>query len=645
MCLSEAPRLNSGASFILSELPMDNFKIIDSKDSLRSYLKTLTEEKITWIDTETTSLHVMEADILVVSIYQKDTVPVAVFVDSEYFEGVKLEYIIEYLNPVLEKHQIGGHNFKYDWCVMQNNGFTPNINLKHDTSTLMHLYDPDLELNLEKAVSRDLKINKPTFEDIIGFRWNTILAKLQKLIDEGKITKFNYGKYACEDVYYCQPIFEKYRALILEDRPLNNIYERIEMPLIRPLVKAQLTGVLIDTDVLGEKEKELTSAISEEKEEIYQIAGVEFNVNSTKQKAEVLFNRLGYPMQGVTKSGQPKTDEKCLKTLSDLGYPIADSMLKVSEYSKILNTYILGIPKLLTPKNTLHGNLNPNGTRTLRFSSSDPNLQNVASDDKFNIRKSFIARPGYVFVGCDYSAQEYAIAAHASGDENMIAIFKEGKDIHQWVADMCGITRKQAKTVGFGIFYGLSVKNLALTLKTDSKTAQSYIDRYYEAFPRLRLWKEAVENYALRNKFIRTPVGSIRRFPDISNPSFIDTCLRRAVNTCIQGSAAAQMKRAIVLITEEFQKRSLDATLLLSIHDEVIVECREGIVEQVCQIVKYNMENAIPFKARFWAEPNVVRNYGDVKDDSKNLRYQINNEAIMNSMIINSNQLNKYYGT
>jgi len=599
------------------------YRNIYQAEELEEYLESLSPDEILWVDTETNSLRIYEAKIWIISLHQRGKTPVAVFLESPYFEGIPVDVAQSLLNPVLETYPIGGHNFKYDWCVLQMNGFTTRINLVADTILMVHLWDTEQPKNLEITIERELGIKKKTFEQIVGFKWNTILKRMDKLIEEKKVTRENSGEYAAADVYYLPDLYDVLRKRLSGDKKLWNLYQRVELPLVEVLVAMQTRGILIDRDVLKNREKIVEQHLKELEAAIYEEAGYVFNINSPKQKGEILFGKMGLPTMGTTPSGTFRTDESVLKALKKEGHAIAELLLDYSEHAKILGTYLRGMQLLIDEDGRIRGSLNQTGARTLRFSSSDPNLQNIASDDKYGIRDAFVTAPGRYLIMTDYSAQEYAIAAHASGDENMLKIFEEKGDIHQWVADMCGIKRKDAKAIGFGIFYGLSLENLAGLLKVDEEVALDYMERYYAAFPRLRPWKEAVEQYAIKHKMIRTPVGSVRRFPNIHLFHYRSGDLRKAVNTCIQGSAAVQVKRAMVLIHQALRKENLDAHLVLSVHDELGVDVAAHHALRAADIIRDCMENAIPFRAKFWAEPNIVKSYGQGKDDKYNQRHAL----------------------
>jgi len=615
-------------AFNLANMRKPNIRNIDELSELKDYVDSLDPNTITYVDTETTSLDVYSAEAWIISVYQPGNDAVSIFPQSVFFEGIPMISIIKVLNPVLENFPIAGQNFKFDWCILIGQGFTKKINFVHDSIILMHLYDPDQPLKMETRVYEDLGIHKESFEEMVGNKWATILRNFKKLQDSGKITKENSGLYAAEDVWYTHLLFEHYHPLLLADKKLYNIYENVEIPLIECLVEAQVTGIRIDKQELVNSANLIQEELTELEQKIYDEAGCEFNINSPAQKGKVLFEVMGLPNKGRTKSGQYATDEKVIKSLGSQGHKIAEHLLTYSEYSKALSTYALGIQKLIDSDGRLRGNLNSTGTSTLRFSSSNPNLQNLSSDDKFRIRHAFVPTKGGRLIMCDFDAQEYAIAAHASRDENMLAVFERREDIHQWVADMCDITRKDAKAVGFGIFYGLSISNLASLLRVSVAVAESYIKKYYNAFPKLLPWKNAVEAFAIRNKYIRTPMGAIRRFPDIDNKKFRNACLRRAVNTSIQGSAAIQVKMAMVKIFREIKKRNLSATVVLSVHDELGVDVTNlDHVEEVCKVVQFNMENAIEMRSKFSAKPNVVNSYGEGKDDSNNQRHLFKNRV------------------
>ena len=610
---------------------------ITTEDRMIEYLNSIDPDKLLFYDLETTSLIEDEAEILCHGFYQEGIPAASLFEsDNGIFDGVPSDVIKKHLIPILENYRIAGHNIKYDALVCEYNGY-PLVNVVEDTIVMCHLYDTEQRKNLEIRVKEDLGIPKKKFEDVVGISFARIkwaehtkpsIDKKTKKEVPPKITPFDLGYYCAEDVY-CTKLLHDYYEPLLKEWKLDRLYKEIEIPLLRVLIDCHKRGVTINREELKQQKVVLEDKLAQIELAIYEEAGYEFNINSGQQKAEVLYNKMGLPVYGTTNKGAYSTDAKALKKLSEDGHKIADLLLEYAKFSKILSTYVNGILSKTEKKSLIRPSFNSTGTASLRFSSSSPNLQNLANDpdnQDYAIRKSFIPRDGYKMIFCDYSAQEYAIVAHACKDPNMLDIFERGEDIHQWVADRAGVTRKQAKGIGFGILYGLGDNNLSITLKTDLAGAAKLKKLYFDQFPKLKPWIEKTEQFVHKNLYVRTPVGAVRRFPNLRKNNMERAfALRAAVNTCVQGSAAIQMKMAMVKIHRAFKEENLDAHILMTVHDELGVEAAYHHIERACQLVQLHMETALKLKARFWAIPNVVDNYGEGKDDSHNQREKFKN--------------------
>ena len=304
-----------------------------------------------------------------------------------------------------------------------------------------------------------------------------------------------------------------------------------------------------------------------------------------------------------------------------MGYSLGEALLDYSELQKLITGYIRAIPPQLDSHNVLRGDLNSAGTKTGRMSSSGPNLQNMPNNHNFPVRAAFIPRPGYVFVNYDYSQLELRVMAHVSHDKHFMDIFLHGGDPHGDVAKRCGITRKQAKVMNFGVLYGMGVGKYVNTFKVSKERARQMIDDYHKVYSGFAKWKESTETFAKRNGYVRTIFGRIRQLPEASKDPFHRDdaayfgALRQAVNTVIQGSGADIVKKATIAMCRKFKERNLDAHFLLQVHDEVLIEARIDQMFEVERIVIDCMENTVKLDVPLLADGKILANWGEMKDD------------------------------
>ncbi|HEY5383232.1 MAG TPA: DNA polymerase [Candidatus Paceibacterota bacterium] len=419
----------------------------------------------------------------------------------------------------------------------------------------------------------------------------------------------------------------------IKERKLDFVYEQIELPLAPVLRKMEQRGVRIDKEFLKNLSAEYTKELKHIAGRIYTAAGGEFNPNSPKQLGEVLFDKLGLTpeKQKKTAGGQRSTRESELVKMKQL-HPIIEDILSYRELQKLLSTYIDTIPALLDPNDRLHTSFIQTGTATGRLSSQNPNLQNIPIKTELGraIRHAFVAGAHYALVSFDYSQIELRIAAFLSHDEALTEIFKTGRDVHTEVAarvfhvrdpDVTYEQRRRAKVINFGILYGMGVTALQAALGTSRKEAQEFYNQYFEAFPRLAAYIDEVKADAARRGYTETFFGRRRYFEGIkSSIQFVRASAERmAINAPMQGTQADVVKLAMIKIDELFEKEAKNkAYLLLQVHDELVFEIEEGLVETLAPKIKEIMEGVIPLKETrgipFIAEGKMGKNWGEMKN-------------------------------
>ena len=415
----------------------------------------------------------------------------------------------------------------------------------------------------------------------------------------------------------------------IKEKKLDYVYEKIELPLIPIIKKAEDYGVLIDVEYMKKLSDEYHKKLSALEKGIYALAGSEFNINSPKQMGEVLFDKMNLTAKGLKKTagGARSTRESELEKLKD-SHPIIEKILDYRELQKLLSTYVDTIPKMVDGKFRLHTTLNQAGTTTGRMSSNNPNLQNipVRGDYGNEVRKGFISANKYKWIACDYSQIEMRVLALFSGDENLIDMFKNGKDVHSGVASFVfGVPedkvtkdmRRQAKVINFGIVYGMGVNALKANLGSTREEAQIFYDNYFKAFPKIRNYFETVKKEALQRGYTETLFGRRRYFPGLkSKIPFVKAMAERmAVNAPLQGTAADIIKIAMQEVDEELKKAGLEGNvhLLLQVHDELIYEAEDAIVEKARDLIKKVMEGAVESRLILGANVSVGKNWGEMR--------------------------------
>ena len=583
-----------------------DYQLIDTESKINDFLRIILTKEIISLDTETTNTDAMSAELVGMSFSYKENQAFYIPVPPNREEAQK---IVDKFKPVFENEKSikVGQNIKYDMIVLANYG----INIKgkmFDTMIAHYVLQPELHHGMDYLAEVYLKYDTIKIEELIG-------AKGKNQRNMRDLSPTDIYKYACEDAdvtLKLKNILEKE----LETNGVKELFEEIEMPLVPVLAYMERNGVRIDTETLKETSKHFTIRMREIEEEIYKLAGMEFNVSSPKQVGEVLFDRLKIVEKAKkTKTGQYVTSEEILEGLRNK-HEIVGKILEHRSLKKLLGTYIDTLPELINPKTgRIHTSFNQTVTATGRLSSSNPNLQNIPirNEDGKEIRKAFIPDDGCEFFSADYSQIELRIMAHLSEDENMIEAFREEQDIHAATAakiykiNIDDVTREQrskAKTANFGIIYGISVFGLAERLNVERKEAKELIDGYFENYPKVKAYMDESIRSARDKGYIETIFKRKRYLPDINSRNAIvrGYAERNAINAPIQGSAADIIKVAMIKIYKRFIDEGIKSKMILQVHDELNFSVLREEKEKVQQIVISEMEAAYKMKVPLLAD-------------------------------------------
>lgn len=581
------------------------YKLVEDEEEMRALSQKFLSAKTLSLDTETTGTDAMTAELVGLSFAVEEFEAYYIPVPPEREEAQKIVDIFKpaYENPSSLKT---GQNIKYDMLVLARYG----VDIKgkmFDTMVAHYVLQPELPHNMDALAEQYLGYSTIKIEELIGPK-----GKKQKNMRD--LPPGDVYEYACEDADVTLRLKNALHDELVRNDAIQ-LFEEVEMPLVRVLAAMELTGVRIDTETLRETSELFTLRMNKLEEEVFALAGESFNLSSPKQVGEILFDKLKIDERAKrTKTGQYVTSEEVLEKLRPR-HEIVDRILNYRGLKKLTSTYVDSLPTLINPSTgKIHTSFNQTVTSTGRLSSSNPNLQNipVRGDDGKEIRKAFIPEPGCTFFSADYSQIELRIMAHLSGDKHMIEAFLEGDDIHastaakiyhKPIADVTRDERRKAKTANFGIIYGISVFGLAERLNVPRSEARELIDGYFATYPRVREYMDESIERARRQGYIETLLRRRRYLPDINSRNAIvrGYAERNAINAPIQGSAADIIKIAMVRIYNRFISENLRSTMMLQVHDElnfsVVPEERE-IVEQ---IVIHEMENAyslsVPLKA------------------------------------------------
>ena len=588
-----------------AEVSREGFELVQTEPELAELVKLLKEADCMVLDTETSDLDPFVADLVGLS--------VCVTPENAFYiplghrdEAGKLltgqlakKSILKTLKPLLEDERLPklGHNLKFDYSIIKEQG--EGVSLRGplwDTMIASYLLDPGRRtFKLDDLCREILELKMTTFAEV---------TRRDKRPDAFVYVEPADAKnYSCEDVLGACLLWKEFRPK-LEKHNLWELFAELETPLLPILAEMELVGIKVDTGLLQELSQEFSKKIAELEKEIYKLAGQEFNINSPKQLGEILFDKLQLPHGRKTKTGY-STDVGVLERLSF--HELPQAVLVHRNLSKLQSTYVDKLASLVHPKTgRVHSSFNQTVTATGRLSSSNPNLQNipVRTEEGQRIRQAFVPEKGHVFVAGDYSQIDLRVLAHYSQDKALLEAFRAGQDVHnRTAAEIFFVSpllitpqmRRVAKTINFGIVYGMSSFGLASQLNLSRKEAQTFIDRYFKHYPGVQQFMEDIVKQAKKDHYVTTLLNRIRYLPDINstNRTSREFAERTAINTPIQGTAADIIKLAMIKVDKELKKAKLKTRMLLQIHDELVFEVPEKEEEKVTRLVKDGMESVM----------------------------------------------------
>lgn len=588
------------------------YLLVDTKEKLEGLLKKLSKQKEFAIDTETDQLYPIDANVIGISISFKTGE--GFYIIRSILDGSKE------LRDLIESNSVAkiGHNMKYDFLTFSNAGIKLNP-LSFDTMIASYVLNAGVRQHgLDSLIFNELGYQMQSIEELIGKGRNQISMA------EVDVEKVSW--YAAEDADMTLRLKEIFEPQLKKEK-LEKIFYDIEMPLVEVLASMERSGVKLDIGLLEKLADQAQKEIAQLEKDIYKLAGEEFNIGSPKQMQEILFTKMNLTSGKKTKTGF-STAAGVLETLVG-EHPIIEKILSYRELSKLESTYLHALPALVNVRTgRVHTSYNQTVAATGRLSSTDPNLQNIpvrGSGIGAEIRKAFVAEKGYKLLSIDYSQMELRIVAHLAQDENMMKVFQNNEDIHTNTAaaifdvlsgEVTDDMRRDAKTINFGVLYGLSSFGLASRIGAVSRTdAKEFIHKYFEEYSGVQMYLENVKAEVNENAFVRHELGRIRKFPEIRSSQFFIRAgaERAAINFPIQGLQADILKIAMINIHKELQGKDDEIRMLMQVHDELVFEVREDEVDKWVKKIKPLMEDAYKLTVPVIAEAKVGDNWGDME--------------------------------
>lgn len=614
--LKEALDKNSNDTETSAHASSPNYTLIHTEAEFEQWLHKLQEAEAFCLDTETTSLDAITAELVGISLAIEPDKPA--YIPLKHQDGtsqLNSEMVLKRLRPILENPAIGkiGQNLKYDYNILRNVGICLQ-GIRFDTMLESYILNSNARRHdLDSLALKYLGYNTIRFEDIAG--------KGAKQLRFDQIPVAKAAPYAAEDADVALKLHEKLYPML--DGKLKDVLNDIELPLLPVLAEMERQGVMIDAATLKAHGKRLKARIVELEAEALAIANKPFNLNSPKQLQEILFEDLKLPILSKTPTGQVSTAEAVLQELAyDFRLPAV--ILEYRSLSKLVSTYIDALQRRINPTtHRVHTSYNQAVAATGRLSSSDPNLQNipVRTEEGRLIRTAFIAPPGHVLMASDYSQIELRIMAHLSEDENLQKAFANGWDIHAATAsEMFGVSlnevtseqRRRAKAVNFGLIYGMSAFGLAKQLGVERDLAQQYMDTYFHRYPGVLAYMERTRALAHQQGYVETLFGRRLYLPEINAQNQIrrKAAERTAINAPMQGTAADIIKLAMIAIAkwqESLQNKA--ARMIMQVHDELVFEVREEAQDQCQRVIRDLMENVVSLSVPVRVSIGVGRNW------------------------------------
>ena len=624
--LPRLPELDDGEAVSQSEAetgsnPLSHAvcHLIDSKQKLGELCKRLREADSFAVDTETISLNAMQAQLVGISFSPapNEAFYIPVGHCNEEAEGqLPLEQVTAGIKPVLEDSSIAKttHNGKYDIAVLGRYGISVK-NLAFDTMLAAHLLG-EKSLGLKTLAFNRLGVEMTPITDLIGSG--------SKQIAMSRVPVRKAADYACADAHITGQLAEVL-APELREQGLWELYSEVEIPLIPVLVDMERSGITVDIKRMEELSSQLAERLSALEEAIYDGVGHQFNINSSQQLSSILFEEIKLPPTRKTKSGY-STDASVLEGLRSV-HPVIDSILDYRQLAKLKSTYIDALPAL-ADRNTgrIHTSFNQTRTATGRLSSNEPNLQNIPIRTELGreIRQAFIAPPGHLLLAADYSQIDLRALAHLSRDSGLLSAFGHNEDIHNaTAARLFGVSvnrvtpdmRRLAKTVNFGVIYGMSDYGLEQATELTRQEAAQFIASYFEKYPGVKGYLDSIREDARKRGFVQTLLGRKRFIPEINSPNrqVRDSAERMAINMPVQGTSADIIKVAMINLHREIAGRNLRSKMLLQVHDELILEVPEDEMEVMQKLVPQVMSTALVLSVPLKVDIKTGKNWGEME--------------------------------
>jgi DNA polymerase-1 len=581
------------------DAPRD-YELVLDEAAFERWLAALAAADLVAFDTETTSLDYMQARIVGVSFCIEPGRAAYVPLAHDAIDApaqLDREAVLVRLKPLLEAERPAkvGHHLKYDAHVLANHGIALG-GMAYDTMLESYVWNSvATRHDMDSAAERYLGLKTITYEEVAG--------KGAKQIPFSQVSLERAGEYAAEDADVTLRLHRTLWPAIEQEPLLKRLYEDFEQPLVPVLLRMERHGVLVDREMLRRQGVELAKRAEELKAEAQREAGVEFNVDSPKQLQQILYEKMQIPVLRKTPTGQPSTAEDVLEELAG-SYTLPKLILEYRGIAKLRSTYADKLPTQINPATgRVHTSYHQAVAQTGRLSSTDPNLQNIPirTPEGRRIRQAFIAPPGHLLVAADYSQVELRIMAHLSGDASLIAAFEADRDIHQAtaaevfglpLAEVTAEQRRSAKAINFGLIYGMSAFGLARQLGIGRGEAQQYVDLYFERYPGVKAYMDRTRERAREDGFVETVFGRRLYLADIRsrNRALQQYAERSAINAPMQGTAADLIKLAMIEVDRWCAGEGRgDARLIMQVHDELVLEVREGAVERVTEAVRERM--------------------------------------------------------
>ncbi|KDB47177.1 DNA polymerase I [Glaesserella parasuis] len=630
------------APFVKISIDRTAYDCVNSPELFTKWLAKLQMAELVAVDTETDNLDAMQANLVGISfglengeacyipLAHKGKITQSTQVDLFGESEAELDEVeallpnqlnkadcLAQLKPILENPNIRkiGQNIKYDLTIFARNGIELQ-GVAFDTMLQSYTLDSTGRHNMDNLAERYLGHQTIPFEELAG------KGKHQLTFDQIELDKAT--EYAGEDAEITMKLHQLLWSELQKTLELVKLFEQIEMPLVSVLSRVERNGVLIDPAKLLAHSVEIEQRLKELETLVHQEAGEVFNLASTKQLQEILFNKLGLPILKKTPKGAPSTNEEVLEELAQMGHQVPVLLMEHRGLSKLKSTYTDKLPQMINAQTgRVHTSYHQAVTATGRLSSSDPNLQNIPirNEQGRRIRQAFIAHDGYVILAADYSQIELRIMAHLANDANMIKAFAEGKDIHRsTAAEIFGVPleavtseqRRSAKAINFGLIYGMSEFGLANQLGISRTDAKKYMELYFQRYPAVQQFMLDIREKAAEKGYVETLFGRRLYLPEInsSNQMRRKAAERVAINAPMQGTAADIIKVAMIGI-DQAVRNCEDIAMIMQVHDELVFEVKADRVEHYTPLIKAEMEKAIELKVPLIAEVGVGGNWDE----------------------------------